>query len=46
MLETGTFGLPQGSLFTELGSDNVFQAAPATLVKQKAIQVLFSWECS
>ena len=31
MLETGTFGLPQGSLFTELGSDNVFQAAPATL---------------
>ncbi|PQD87957.1 alkaline phosphatase, partial [Enterococcus faecium] len=23
MLETGTFGLPQGSLFTELGSDNV-----------------------
>ena len=31
MLETGTFGLPQGSLFTELGSDNVFQAAPAIL---------------
>ena len=31
MLETGTFGLPQGSLFTEIGSDNVFQAAPAIL---------------
>ena len=31
MLETGTFGLPQGSLVTELGSDNVFQAAPAIL---------------
>lgn len=31
MLETSTFGLPQGSLFTELGSDNVFQAAPAIL---------------
>ncbi|MCF8698185.1 LTA synthase family protein [Enterococcus faecium] len=31
MLETGTVGLPQGSLFTELGSDNVFQAAPAIL---------------
>ncbi|HGF8355874.1 TPA: LTA synthase family protein [Enterococcus faecium] len=31
MLETGTFGLPQGSLFTELGSDNVFQAAPVIL---------------
>lgn len=31
MLETGTFGLPQGSLFTELGSDNVFQGAPAIL---------------
>ncbi len=31
MLETGTFGLPQGSLFTQLGSDNVFQGAPAIL---------------
>ena len=29
MLETGTYGLPQGSLFTQLGSDNSFQAAPA-----------------
>ncbi|MGX7173964.1 LTA synthase family protein [Enterococcus ratti] len=35
MLETGTFGLPQGSLFTELGSDNVFQAAPAILAQQQ-----------
>ncbi len=31
MLETGTFGLPQGSLFTQLGSDNTFEAAPAVL---------------
>ncbi|GCF93029.1 alkaline phosphatase [Enterococcus florum] len=31
MLETGTFGLPQGSLFTQLGSDNIFQGAPAIL---------------
>lgn len=29
MLETSTFGLPQGSLFAQLGSDNTFQAAPA-----------------
>ncbi|AMV66588.1 Lipoteichoic acid synthase LtaS Type IIb [Pediococcus damnosus] len=34
MLETGTFGLPQGSLFAQLGSDQTFQAAPAIL-KQK-----------
>jgi lipoteichoic acid synthase len=34
MLETGTFGLPQGSLFTQLGSDNTFQAAPAILQQQ------------
>nr|MCZ0977514.1 LTA synthase family protein [Lentilactobacillus sp. SPB1-3] len=31
MLETSTYGLPQGSLFAQLGSDNVFQAAPAIL---------------
>lgn len=31
MLETSTFGLPQGSLFTSLGTDNTFQAAPAIL---------------
>ncbi|WP_396121420.1 LTA synthase family protein [Apilactobacillus apisilvae] len=34
MLETSTFGLPQGSLFTQFGSDNVFQAAPAILKQQ------------
>lgn len=31
MLETGVYGLPQGSVFTTLGSDNTFQAAPAIL---------------
>ncbi|WP_461244495.1 LTA synthase family protein [Secundilactobacillus muriivasis] len=31
MLETSTYGLPQGSLFSQLGSDNTFQAAPAIL---------------
>lgn len=31
MLETGLFGLPEGSLFSKLGSDNTFQAAPAIL---------------
>lgn len=31
MLETSTFGLPQGSLFATLGSDNTFEAAPAIL---------------
>lgn len=35
MLETSTFGLPQGSLFATLGSDNTFQGAPAIL-KQRA----------
>lgn len=35
MLETSTFGLPQGSLFTTLGSDNTFQAAPAILQQQQ-----------
>ncbi|KRL00488.1 LTA synthase family protein [Liquorilactobacillus capillatus] len=35
MLETGTFGLPQGSLFTELGNDQVFQSAPAILRQQQ-----------
>ena len=30
MLETGTFGLPQGSLYT-IRSDNTFEAAPAVL---------------
>lgn len=31
MLETGAFGLPDGSVLTTLGSDNTFQAAPAIL---------------
>ncbi|MQS76444.1 LTA synthase family protein [Companilactobacillus halodurans] len=31
MLETGLFGLPEGSFFSKLGSDNTFQAAPAIL---------------
>jgi lipoteichoic acid synthase len=31
MLETGTFGLPQGSLFATQGSDQTFQAMPAIL---------------
>lgn len=31
MLETSTYGLPQGSLFAQLGSDETFQAAPNIL---------------
>ncbi len=31
MLETSTFGLPTGSLFTQLGSTQTFQAMPAIL---------------
>ena len=31
MLETSTFGLPQGSLFATLGNDNTFEGAPAIL---------------
>lgn len=31
LLETSTFGLPQGSLFATLGSDNTFEGAPAIL---------------
>lgn len=31
MLETGTFGLSDGSLFTSIGSTNTFQAAPQIL---------------
>ena len=34
MLETSTFGLPQGSLFSTLGTDNTFEAAPAILNQQ------------
>lgn len=31
MLETGTYGISDGSLFTSLGSENTFQAAPQIL---------------
>ncbi|SPC40113.1 LTA synthase family protein [Latilactobacillus fuchuensis] len=31
MMETSVYGLPQGSVFTTLGSDNTFQAAPSIL---------------
>lgn len=31
MLETSTYGLPQGSLFAQLGSDETFQAMPQIL---------------
>lgn len=31
MLETGLFGLPEGSFFPQLGPSNTFQAAPAIL---------------
>ncbi|MFD1125496.1 LTA synthase family protein [Lentilactobacillus raoultii] len=31
MLEDGTFGLPEGSLFTQLGDTQTFQSAPAIL---------------
>ncbi|ETO40693.1 Lipoteichoic acid synthase LtaS Type IIb [Fructilactobacillus florum 8D] len=34
MLETSTYGLPQGSLFAQVGSDNTFQGAPAILDQQ------------
>lgn len=35
MLETGMFGLESGSLFTSLGTDNTFEAAPAILNQTK-----------
>ena len=35
MLETSTFGLPTGSLFTQLGSTQTFQAMPAILNEEK-----------
>ncbi|AKP66169.1 LTA synthase family protein [Companilactobacillus ginsenosidimutans] len=31
MLESGLYGLPEGSFFTSLGTSNTFQAAPAIL---------------
>lgn len=35
MLETGLFGLPEGSVFTSLGSTNTFDAAPAILQQEQ-----------
>lgn len=35
MLETGTFGLPEGSLFSQLGSTQTFQSAPAILEQKE-----------
>ncbi|MCO6542701.1 MAG: LTA synthase family protein [Lactobacillus sp.] len=35
MLETSLFGLPEGSFFTSLGTNNTFQAAPAILDQQQ-----------
>ena len=35
MLETSLFGLPEGSFFTNLGTNNTFQAAPAILEQQQ-----------
>lgn len=35
MLESGLFGLPEGSFFQKLGGDNTFQSAPAILAQQK-----------
>ncbi|WP_119326501.1 LTA synthase family protein [Companilactobacillus musae] len=35
MLESGLFGLPEGSFFQKLGGDNTFQAAPAILGQKK-----------
>ncbi|MGM0239920.1 LTA synthase family protein [Enterococcus sp. AZ103] len=35
LMETSLFGLNQGSLFTQLGSENTFQAAPSILNQTK-----------
>ncbi|GKQ42975.1 alkaline phosphatase [Companilactobacillus sp. RD055328] len=35
MMENSLYGLPEGSVFTKLGPDNTFQAAPAILNQQK-----------
>lgn len=35
MLETGLFGLPEGSFFPQLGPNNTFQAAPAILSQKQ-----------
>ena len=37
MLETSTYGLSQGSLFSILGTDNTFEGAPAILGQSQGI---------
>ncbi|GAA2962944.1 LTA synthase family protein [Lactobacillus kefiranofaciens subsp. kefirgranum] len=41
MLETGTYGISDGSLFTSLGSENTFQAAPQILRNDGYISAVF-----
>jgi lipoteichoic acid synthase len=41
MLETGTFGLSDGSVFTSLGSENTFQAAPQILRQRGYTSAVF-----
>lgn len=41
MLETGTYGISDGSLFTSLGSENTFQAAPQILDQQGYTSAVF-----
>lgn len=41
MLETGTFGISDGSLFSSLGSENTFQAAPQILRQKGYTSAVF-----
>ena len=41
MLETGTYGISDGSLFTSLGSENTFQAAPQILRQKGYTSAVF-----
>lgn len=41
MLETGTYGIADGSLFTSLGSQNTFQAAPQILHQKGYTSAVF-----
>ena len=41
MLETGTYGISDGSLFTSLGSENTFQAAPQILRQEGYTSAVF-----
>lgn len=41
MLETGTYGISDGSLFTSLGSENTFEAAPQILKQQGYTSAVF-----